>query len=104
MLKEVLLEKLQQCVLALSGVPSVQEHMWIPDADMAAVSAALTPKLQKTLRSLQTTTFELVTLELAVERRADAVVLANLMPRYWADFIRSSSDKDARELGTVPFK
>jgi MoxR-like ATPase len=103
-LKEVLVQRLETGINALEGgFLSVKEHLWIASEDADAVAAALMPKLEKSQTSIQTTLFELVTLELAVERRVSAVVLANLMPRYWADFIRSSSDQEARSMGTVPY-
>ena len=102
-LKAVLVERLEAGTNALEGgFTSVTQHLWIGPDEASAAAAALLPKLQKSQTSLQKTLFELVTLELAVERRVDAVVLATLMPRYWADFIRSRSDKEARSMGTRP--
>ena len=102
-LKEVLVQRLEEGVSALEGgFHAVKGHLWIGPEEADAVAAALLPKLEKSHDSIQQTLFELVTLELAVEQRVDAVVLATLMPRYWADFIRSSSDKEARNMGTVP--
>ena len=102
-LKDVLVDRLESGVAALEGgFSSVTGHLWFSEDEGAALATALQPKLHKAQESVSTTLFELVTLELAIERDVDAVVLANLMPRYWADFIRSSSDKEAREMGTVP--
>ena len=102
-LKEALVERLHSGVNALEGgFSAVKNHLWIAQEDGDAVAAALMPKLQKAQTSLHTTLFEVVTLELAVRKRVDAVVLANLMPRFWADFIRSTSEEEARSMGTVP--
>jgi hypothetical protein len=102
-LKGVLAQHLGAGVAALEGgFAAVKRHLWIGPEEADAVAAALLPKLEKAQASIKTTLFELVTLELAVQRRADAVVLATLMPRYWADFIRNTSDKEARKMGTVP--
>ena len=73
--------------------------LWLSDDDAAAVGEALAPKMRKAQEGLTATLFETVTLELAVERRAEAFVLASVMPRYWADFIRSTSIEDARSMG-----
>jgi MoxR-like ATPase len=101
-LKDVLVSKLESSLSALEGgFSAVTGHLWISEDEGKALATALQPKLRKAQDSLSTTLFELVTLELAIERRVDAVVLANLMPRYWADFIRSSSDQEARSMGTV---
>lgn len=75
------------------------QSLWLSDDDAAAVSEALAPKMRKAREGLTATLFETVTLELAVERRAEAFVLASVMPRYWADFIRSTSVEDARAMG-----
>ena len=42
---------------------------------------------------------QVVVLELAVEMDADAVVLAEVMPRYWADFIRNTTVEEAKTMG-----
>lgn len=73
--------------------------LWLSEDDAAAIAEALAPKMRKARESLTATLFETVTLELAVERRAEAFVLASVMPRYWADFIRSTSIEDARSMG-----
>lgn len=105
MLKDVLVSRLESGLASLSGgVGEVSGNLWIAPDDAAALSTALLPKLEKASEGVQRTLFELVTLELAVEQRVDAVVLANLMPKFWADFIRSSSDAEARDIGTVPYK
>lgn len=75
------------------------QSLWLSEDDAAAVGEALAPKMRKARESLTATLFETVTLELAVERRAEAFVLASVMPRYWADFIRSTSVEDARAMG-----
>lgn len=81
-LKDVLVQRLEETINAVEGgFSAVKGHLWIGAEDSEAVAAALLPKLQKSQESLQQTLFELVTLELAVQRNADAVVLATLMPR-----------------------
>jgi MoxR-like ATPase len=98
-LKAVLLEQL----ITVAAAPDApHSSLWLSSDDAEAVATALSPKMQRSASDLQATMFELVTLELAVDRRVDAVVLANLMPRYWAQFIRSSSEEEARSMGTRP--
>ena len=81
-LKDVLVQRLGETINAVEGgFSAVKGHLWIGHEDAEAAAAALLPKLQKAQESLQQTLFELVTLELAVERSVDAVVLATLMPR-----------------------
>lgn len=102
-LRAVLTERLDGTINALEGgFSAVSGNLWVSEDDGSAVAAALQPKLVKAQTAINTTLFEVVTLELAVTWRVDAVVLANLMPRFWAEFIRSSSDKEARSMGTVP--
>lgn len=43
-------------------------------------------------------------LQVALEARADAVTLANLMPRHWADFIRNSPVDEVKPIGTTPLR
>ena len=44
--------------------------------------------------------FEVATLDAALEAGAEAVTLADLLPRRWAEFIRSGDVDDVRPLGT----
>lgn len=81
------------------GSGSPLQSLWLSEDDTAAIAEALAPKMRKARESITATLFETVTLELAVERRAEAFVLASVMPRYWADFIRSTSVEDARAMG-----
>eukprot|EP00892_Ulva_mutabilis_P012353 jgi/Ulvmu1/9490/UM052_0060.1 len=81
------------------GFASSLQSLWLSEEDAGAIGEALAPKMRKAREGLTATLFETVTLELAVERRAEAFVLASVMPRYWADFIRSTSIEDARSMG-----
>jgi MoxR-like ATPase len=45
-----------------------------------------------------------VLLQVALEARADAVTLANLMPKHWADFIRNSPMEEVKPMGTTPLR
>lgn len=48
--------------------------------------------------------FDVATLETAMEAGADAITLANLMPRHWADFIRNSPLDEVKPIGTRPLR
>jgi hypothetical protein len=43
-------------------------------------------------------------LQVSLEGRADAVTLANLMPKHWADFIRNSPMEEVKPMGTTPLR
>ena len=42
----------------------------------------------------------LVSLQVALLQRSDPVVLAELMPRHWSDFVRNAPMDQVRPLGT----
>jgi hypothetical protein len=42
--------------------------------------------------------------QVALEARCDAVTLANLMPKHWADFIRNSPVEEVKPIGTTPLR
>jgi hypothetical protein len=73
--------------------------LWLSAEDSEAVFESLMPRITKGREALLSTLFEIVVLELAVEMDADAVVLAEVMPRYWADFIRNTTVEEARSMG-----
>jgi MoxR-like ATPase len=43
-------------------------------------------------------------LQVALEANSDAVTLANLMPKHWADFIRNSPMEEVKPIGTRPMR
>jgi hypothetical protein len=43
-------------------------------------------------------------LQVALEENSDAVTLANLMPKHWADFIRNSPMDEVKPIGTTPLR
>lgn len=83
--------------LACAG--GVLSSLWIAPEDSEAVEEVLMPRLKKSKEGLMTTLFEVIVLEEAITRGADAVVLAEIMPRYWADFIRNASVEEAKSMG-----
>lgn len=46
--------------------------------------------------------YDICLLTIALEKGMSAVSLANLMPSYWADFIRNAEVKDVKPIGTTP--
>lgn len=40
----------------------------------------------------------------SVQANTDAVTLANLMPKHWADFIRNSPMDEVKPIGTQPLR
>jgi MoxR-like ATPase len=43
-------------------------------------------------------------MQVALEDGCDAVTLANLMPKHWADFIRNSPMDEVKPIGTTPLR
>jgi MoxR-like ATPase len=79
----------------------VLDNLWMGPEEANALATALQPKLSKAQASLKSLLQDAVTLEVAIEAGCDAVVLANLMPRYWASFIRNSPLEEVRPIGTT---
>ena len=67
-----------------------------------AVTTSLQPKMKKTRSSVEGILTDVATLEVALRNGADPVTLANLMPRYWADFIRNADVAEVKPIGTTP--
>jgi len=99
-LREVLCDKLAEINNSLGdNFPLVREHCWFGSDDAEVVATALGPKLEKTKTAVEALLYELVTLEVALEADSEPVVLAELMPRHWADFIRSGPIEEVKPLG-----
>lgn len=82
-----------------SGETGPLSSLWLSGEDAESVGEALMPRIKKARESLLSTLFEVVVLELAVEMDVDAVILAEVMPRYWADFIRNTTVEEAKSMG-----
>eukprot|EP00798_Chlamydomonas_sp_ICE-L_P023710 gene23710-9251_t len=90
-LRHVLVDRYIQVAQNLEGgFPAVLNNIWLGRDESQAVATALQPKLTKTQASIETLMFDVILLEVALNSGCEAVALANLMPRYWADFIRNS--------------
>ncbi len=44
----------------------------------------------------------MATLEVALQAGTDAVMLANLLPRFWADFIRNAPMDEVKPIAVRP--
>eukprot|EP00873_Tetraselmis_striata_P036178 jgi/Tetstr1/456442/TSEL_043170.t1 len=99
-LREVLCGKLAEISASLEGdMPLVREHVWLGTQECEVVAAALGPKLEKTKSAVESLLYEVVTLEMALESGTEPVILAELMPRHWAEFIRNGPIEEVRPLG-----
>lgn len=83
------------------GFPLLVENIWLPEDESEAIVNALLPRVKKSQTALQETLFEVIALEVALEEDVDAVLLATLMPKRWAEFIREGPKGDIDELGVV---
>ena len=79
-----------------------QNNLWLGAEEAEAVATALEPKLARTRSEVETVLLDVSLLEVALRSQASPVALANLMPRYWADFIRNSDIQDVKPIGTSP--
>jgi len=87
---------------ATTPTTTTRRSFWLSPDEAAALDASLTPRLAKAAATAQALLFEAVTLEAALAGGAEAVTLADLLPRRWAAFIRSGDVEDVRPLGVVP--
>ncbi|KAJ9530019.1 hypothetical protein QJQ45_023301, partial [Haematococcus lacustris] len=101
--RAVLTQRYVQVASSLEGgFPAVLQNLWLSAEESGAVATALQPKLEKTRSAIEEVLHDTVTLATALRSGSDPVTMANLMPRYWADFIRNSDISDVRPLGTTP--
>eukprot|EP00193_Tetraselmis_chui_P012111 CAMPEP_0177772146 /NCGR_PEP_ID=MMETSP0491_2-20121128/12044_1 /TAXON_ID=63592 /ORGANISM="Tetraselmis chuii, Strain PLY429" /LENGTH=555 /DNA_ID=CAMNT_0019289891 /DNA_START=116 /DNA_END=1783 /DNA_ORIENTATION=- len=99
-LREVLCAKLSEISSSLEGdFPLVREHVWLGAQECEVVASSLGPKLEKTKSAVESLLYEVVTLEMALESGTEPVILAELMPRHWAEFIRNGPIEEVRPLG-----
>ena len=79
---------------------SSSSSLWLSPEESEALDAALSPRLERAAARARDLLFEVATLDAALEAGAEAVTLADLLPRRWAEFIRSGDVDDVRPLGT----
>jgi len=82
------------------GGSAAPSSLWLDPAQLAALDAALAPRLDRAAASARDLLYEVAALDAALAARAEAVALADLLPRRWADFIRAGDLDDVRPLGT----
>ena len=83
-----------------SSTSSSSSSLWLSAEEAEALDAALSPRLERAASRARDLLFEVATLDAALEAGAEAVTLADLLPRRWAEFIRSGDVEDVRPLGT----
>lgn len=96
-------EVLTQQLASLAGddegtMPGVRGHLWLGKADAERAVQSLTPLMKKTRKELSALLEEVVTLQVALSRRTEPHILALLMPRHWADFIRNGPIEEVAPL------
>ena len=64
-----------------------------------AIASALLPKLERSRGDVERLLFDAVSLETALRAGAEPVTLAELLPSYWAEFIRKGPIEDVSPLG-----
>lgn len=102
-MKQLLIDKLELVHITLeSGFTEVRDNLWLSPDEGEALATNLLPKLQRTQEAVEACIKEVATLEVALECGCDALTLANLMPKQWADFIRNSPMDEVKPLGTTP--
>lgn len=80
----------------------VLDNLWLGEEESSAIATALQPKLAKTRGAVAAVLQDVSTLEVALRTGSDPIMLANLMPRHWADFIRNSDISEVKPIGTTP--
>lgn len=86
--------------LSARGENAASSSLWLSPAESEALDAALSPRLERAASRARDLLFEVATLDAALDAGAEAVTLADLLPRRWAEFIRSGDVDDVRPLGT----
>ena len=82
------------------GEEASYSSLWLSADESEALDAALSPRLERAASRARDLLFEVATLSAALDAGAEAVTLADLLPRRWAEFIRSGDVDDVRPLGT----
>ncbi|KAI7840670.1 hypothetical protein COHA_005592 [Chlorella ohadii] len=98
--RETLVNKLAGVYSAMEGgFPAVMGNLWLGQEEAQAVASALLPKLEKSRKEVEDLLFEVVTLEVLLRHQAEAVVIADLMPARWADWVRNAPAEQLRPYG-----
>lgn len=88
--KELLSSKVSALRDTLGGeFVSIRKHLWIGQDDAEAIVAAISPLMEKNKAAVEDLLGEVLVLEVAMSRRTEPHILAELLPVYWADFIRN---------------
>lgn len=76
------------------------ESIWLGKDEAESVATYLQPKLVRSKDEALSLLREVLMLELSLEVGVEAVSMAELMPNRWADFIRGTSNDEAKKIGT----
>ncbi|KAI8106560.1 hypothetical protein M9435_001103 [Picochlorum sp. BPE23] len=98
-LRQTLEDKLMDIYKKQFGRESGNENVWISPEEVDALDTALSPKMDKTRDEVERLLYEVVTLEVALSQSTEPVVLAELMPRHWSDFVRNAPLEQVQPLG-----
>ena len=98
-LRSVLAELLSGSGDAAGGLHS---HLWISPTNATRAAQSMRPLLAKRREAQETLLREVITLEVALEMKVEAHILALLLDRQWGTFIRSGAIDEVRPHGTTP--
>jgi len=73
----------------VGGFSSIRNHLWIGQDDAEAIVATISPLMEKNRTAVEELLGEVLILEVAMSRKTEPHILAELLPAYWADFIRN---------------
>lgn len=99
MVREVLEEKLSTIYRAVEFDGASTQSVWFSEDESRALASALLPKMERSKGEVERLLFDTVVLETALREQAQPVTLAELLPKYWADFIRNGPIEDVSPLG-----
>ena len=83
---------------ASTGAPP-DRSLWLTEVEARSAAAALLPRAEKGRAEAERLLFDAVVLGAALDRGAEPVALAELLPGYWAEFIRAGPIEDVSPLG-----
>lgn len=79
--------------------PQFTESLWMSEEESRAMATTLLPRMERSKGDVERLLFDAVVLEIALQEGAAPVTLAELLPKYWADFIRHGPIEDVSPLG-----
>ncbi|KAK9820069.1 hypothetical protein WJX72_005748 [[Myrmecia] bisecta] len=102
--KAALVERLHEIRGETSGDPAKPGNsLWVGREEAEAVASAMEPKLESTKLEAEALLMEMIALEVVLEKRVEAVLLADVLSRRWAAFIRNAPAEEVKPIGTRGF-